>query len=125
MDEAQTNKIEMKYPTSGKVGRPIIGEVAMTSTERSRRYRKEGTSRRRHTSFDLATSAHQELLRTANKAGVSATGALLAGIHLISQMDSDELATLVKTVAKLHGQRIAFSAEVGQASRVPIGGYGS
>lgn len=125
MGEVQANKTEMKHPSFRKVGRPSIGEVAMTPNERSRRYRQQYADSRRHTSFDIAATAHLDLQRIADQAGVSATGVLLVAIHLLTRMDSAEVAKLAPSVAEFYGQRVELTDVDGKVSRVQVGGYGS
>lgn len=112
----------MKPATNGKVGRPPIGDRAMTSGERSKRYRSLTKGEVHSRSFELTTTARNELQRAADHAGISVNAALLVAINLLSKETSVEVAELARLAAHAHGVRIELTDERGKKSRISVGG---
>jgi hypothetical protein len=125
MGQGNQRNIFMKPLTGRKVGRPTIGDCAMTSGERSKKQRALTKGKVHSRSIELTTTAKQELQRAADQAGLSVNGALLVAIYLLTKETPVEIADLAKLVARRFGTRVEFTNEDGTKTRIGLGRYGN
>jgi hypothetical protein len=124
MTQGNQRKNSMKPNTGRKVGRPTIGDRAMTSAERSRKRRALTKGTVHSHRIELTTIAKQELQRSADHAGLSVNGAVLVAIYLLTKETPAEVSDLAKLVAQRFGIRLELTQDDGTKARVRLGRYG-